>query len=101
MLIIKPKDSRAFSQHFGEDLTASEVKQQSQQKNKAISILDGLAAKQAKVVKSNPFNNYESNLTLKIIDQRRQDLYQIVAQNPKITIKYVENAIEPVRDDIK
>ena len=101
MLMLEPKYPKAFSEHFGKDPRIDEIKYYKLQNNKVISILDELSAKQAEVVSKTPFDHYEDNVALKVIDQRISELYQLVLQNPEITREYVENAIEPLREELQ
>lgn len=78
-----------------------EIKRFTSQKDKVISILDELATKKTEVVDKTPFDDYESNIALKMIDQRITELYQLIAQKPEIRREYVENAIEPLREDLQ
>lgn len=36
-----------------------------------------------------------------MINQKVKELYQLVAQIPELTREYVENTIEPVREDLE
>jgi hypothetical protein len=60
------------------------------QNNNVVSILDEIAAKRAEVVDKTPFDFYEDNLALKVIDERLKDVYSLIQSNPDITRQYVE-----------
>lgn len=101
MLMIEPKHTKAFSERFGKDPRATDVKNYVLQSKKVMSILDELAIYKAEVVENTPFDLYENNIALKMIDKRIQELYLLVANNPEITREYVENAIEPLREELE
>lgn len=101
MLMLDPKYPKAFSEHLGDDPRIDEIKNYRSQNNKVISILDELATKQTEIVDRTPFDDYENNIAMKLIDQRITELYQLVLQNPEITKEYVENAVEPLREDLQ
>ena len=100
MLMLDPKYPKAFSEHLGDDPRIDEIKNYRSQNNKVISILDELATKQTEIVDRTPFDDYENNIAMKLIDQRITELYQLVLQNPEITKEYVENAVEPLRERV-
>jgi integrase len=50
------------------------------------------------VVDKTPFDFYEDNLALKVIDERLKSIYDLIQSNPNITRQYVEEAILPIQD---
>ncbi len=68
------------------------------QSNSVVSILDEIAAKRSEVVDKTPFDFYEDNLALKVIDERLKSIYDLIQSNPNITRQYVEEAILPIQD---
>jgi len=101
MLMIEPKYPKAFSEQFKTDSRASEVKRFRSENNQVISLLDELAAKKSEVVNNTPFDNYEDNIALKLIDQRIKELYLLILNNPEVTREVVEETITPIRDDLE
>lgn len=63
-----------------------------------ISILDEIAHKRAEIVDKTPFDAYEDNLALQVIDGRLKAIYALIQNNPEITRQYVEEAILPIQD---
>lgn len=60
------------------------------------SILNEIDSKRAELVDKTPFDNYESNLAIQVIDDRLKYIYGLILKNPKLTRQYVEEAILPV-----
>lgn len=96
--MIEPEYSKAFSKHYGVDFRRDHIEQFKSQNNDIISILDEIAAKQAEVVDKTPFDLYEDNLALKVIDDRLKSIYRLIQTNPEVTRQYVEEAILPIQD---
>lgn len=63
-----------------------------------ISILDEIAHKRAEIVDKTPFDAYEDNLDLQVIDGRLKAIYALLQNNPEITRQYVEEVILPIQD---
>ena len=101
MLMVEPKHTKAFSTRIGYDPRLKEIEKFRDANRNVISILEELAAKKAEVVDKTPFDNFEDNLAIKLIDQRLQDLYALVQSNPEQVREYVEDAIEPIIDGIE
>ncbi len=97
-LMLEPIYSKAFSEHYGVDFRRDHIEQFKSQNNDIISLLDEIAAKQAEVVEKTPFDLYEDNLALKVIDDRLQSIYRLIRSNPDITRQYVEESILPIQD---
>ena len=98
MLMIEPEYSKAFSERFGPDFRRDHINQFRSQSNNVLSILEEIAAKRAEVVEKTPFDLYDDNLVLQIIDDRLQAIYTLIQSNPDITREYVEEAILPIQD---
>jgi len=64
----------AFSQRFREYNRRKEIKKYKLENSKFISILEKLESKRAEIVNTTPFNNFDDNLALKLIDQRLTEL---------------------------
>ena len=98
MLMVEPTYSKAFSEFYGEDFRREPVDEFKIQSNSVVSILDEIAAKRSEVVDKTPFDFYEDNLALKVIDERLKSIYGLIQSNPDITRQYVEEAILPIQD---
>ena len=62
------------------------------------STLDEIASKRAELVNKTPFDDYESDLALQVIDDRLKSIYGLIMKNPELTRQYVEEAILPIQD---
>lgn len=85
--------SKAFSEFYGEDFRREPFDEFKMQNNDIVSILHEITAKQAEVVDKTPFDFYEDNLALKVIDERLKEVHSLLQRNPDITGQYVEEAI--------
>lgn len=101
MLMIEPQYSKSFSTHYGDDFRRNNIEQFKLQSNEVISILDEIAAKKAEIVEKTPFDFYEDNLALQVIDERLQSIYGLIRSNPELTREYVEEAILPIQDKLE
>ena len=99
-LMCEPLYPKAFTERFGDDIRRDEIMNFKSQNNQVISILEQIAAKRAEVVDSTPFD-FDDNLALQLIDKRLMELYQLIQDNPLVIKKYVQDAVEPVGEDIK
>ena len=100
MLMAEPKYPKAFSERFGKDPRRNEISKYKLENAKVTSILEELAAKRAEIVDETPFDNFDDNLALKLIDKRLTELYELIYNNPLVIKQYVKDAIEPVGEDI-
>nr|WPV72646.1 putative integrase/recombinase protein [Navicula sp.] len=91
MLMIEPKHSKAFSDLYGSGYRRDEINKFKSQSDDIISILD----------EKTPFDLYENNLALQVIDERLQAIYGLIRSNPDLTREYVEQAILPIQDMIE
>ena len=98
MLMVEPAYSKAFSDFYGEDFRREPVDEFKTQSNNIVSILDEIAAKRSEVVDKTPFDFYDDNLALKVIDERLKDIYGLIQSNPDTTRQYVEEAVLPIQD---
>ena len=89
-----------FSPRFGDDIRRGEVEKFKVQNSEVISILQELAAKKAEIVDRTPFDDFEDNLALQLIDNRLSELYALIKTSPEVTRKYVEEVIEPVSESL-
>ena len=65
-----------------------------------VTTLQGLAARKAEVVERTPFDNFESNLAIQIINKRLEEIYAIIQNNPETTRAYVMEAVESIEDSL-
>jgi len=100
MLMQEPSHPKAMSSHFGEDLRSEHVANYKAESEKVIGVLAELAAKKAELVESTPFDDFENNLALQLIDIRLNEIYSIIQNNPETTREYVAQAIEPIEDSL-
>lgn len=63
--------------------------------------MEEYAAKKAELVDNTPFDDFETNLALELIDKRLMELYDLIQNNPLVIQKYVEDAIEPTNENIQ
>lgn len=49
-----------------------------------------------KVVEKIPFNLFENNIPIKLIDKKLQSIYDLISSNSEITTQYVQEAIFPI-----
>ena len=101
MLMIEPKHSKAFSDLYGSDYRRDEINKFKSESDGIISLLDEIATKKAEIVDKTPFDLYEDNLALQVIDERLQAIYSLIRSNPDLTREYVEQAILPIQDMIE
>ena len=97
-LMIEPQHSKAFSERFGQDFRLEYINKFKKQSDEVVNILDDIAAKRSEVVEKTPFDTFEDNLAMKIIDEKLQSLYELISNNPEITSQYVAEVILPVYD---
>ena len=100
MLMVDPLHPRGFSERFGKDYRIDEINNFKNQNKEVVGILEQIAARKAEIVDSTPFDNFEDNFALELIDKRLMELYEIIQNNPLIVKAFVENAIEPVGEDV-
>jgi integrase/transposase InsO family protein len=101
MLMAEPVYPKAFSKHFGDDFRFNEISKFKIENSEVITILNEIAAKKAELVNKTPFDDFDNNLVLKIIDQRLGEIYSLIANNSVITKEYVEEAIQPVEESLE
>lgn len=63
--------------------------------------MEEYVAKKAELVSKTPFDDFETNLALELIDKRLIELYDLIQNNPLVIRKYVEDAIEPANENIQ
>lgn len=98
MLMTEPEYPKAFSKLYGPDFRRDAIDQFKSQNNDVISILDEIAAKRAELVEKTPFDVYEDNLALQVIEDALKSIYGLIQNNPEVTRQYVEEAILPIQE---
>ena len=63
-------------------------------------LLDETSAKRSEIVNKTPFDSYDDNLFIKVVDKRLNDLYELVKANPEITEESVKKAVEPINKSL-
>lgn len=96
--MLKPNHPKAFSKRYGQDPRRKEILSYKSEAYEVVSVLEEYAAKKAKLVNNTPFDNFENNLALELIDKHLTELYDLLKSNPLIIQKYVESAIEPTNE---
>jgi len=96
---------KGISRGVVEELTQEETLLNQNQNNKSenykvVSLLEDIASKKAEIVDMTPFDNFDNNITLKLINQNLTELYDLVSGNPYVIRKTVEGAIEPVNENV-
>ena len=96
--MVEPLYSKAFSEQFGSDFRRDHIDHFKNESKAVISILDEIAAKRSEIVDKTPFDTYDDNLALKVIDHRLNAIYGLIQSNPEVTRDYVEEAILLIQD---
>ena len=91
---------KARSVYLGEDFRINEVEKFKAENTQVIGILKEIAARKAELVEKTPFDNFEDNIVLQIIDNRLNEIYEIISNSPQITRQYVEEIIESVEESL-
>lgn len=63
----------------------------------AVSLLE---CKKAEIVDKTPFDDFESSLALKVIDQRLTELYDLISDNHYLTRKTVDGVVELIDENV-
>ena len=98
--MLEPNHPKATSERIGEDLRLKYVEQYKTESIKVTSILAELAARKGELVEKTPFDDFENNLALQLIDNRLNEIYLIIQNNPDTTREYVMEAVEPIEDSL-
>lgn len=99
-LMREPLYDKAFSERFGKDHRRIEINSYKLQSQKITDILEEAAAKTAQVVDRTPFD-FNERLELEFIEKRLMEIYELIQTNPAATRKYVENAVEPIGENLQ
>ena len=98
LLMREPNHPKAFSKRYGHDSRRNEIISYKSQTYEVVSVLEEYAAKKAELVDNTPFDNFDNNLALELIDKRLMELYDLINSNPLSIQKYVKSAIEPTNE---
>ena len=82
ILIVDFVDFQAKSKHIANDFRTDEVEKFKAENTKVIRLLAELATKKAELVDKTPFDNFENGITLQVIDNRLNEIYAIVQNDP-------------------
>lgn len=83
--MIDPKYTQARSAYLGEDFRINDVEKFKSENSKVIGILKDIAARKAELVDKTPFDNFENEIALQVIDSRLNEIYEIISNSPQIT----------------
>jgi transposase InsO family protein len=100
MLMLEPNHPKATSEHIGENLRLKHVEQYKAESIKVTSILAELVARKGELVEKTPFDDFENKLALQLIDNRLNEIYSIIQNNPDTTRAYVIEVVEPIEDSL-
>jgi len=89
-----PLYPKAFSESFGTDKRRVEIEKYKYENFKVISLLEEFATKKAEIVDETPFDSFENNLALEIIEKQLNELYRLIQNNQSIIRKSVEQGVE-------
>ncbi len=70
--------AKAFSEHFGTDARCEEIL-----KYKSESLLEEFAAQKAEIVDKTPFDKFEGNVALELVDRHLNELYSLMQNKYK------------------
>lgn len=65
-----------------------------------VEMLEEISSKKAEIVDQTPFDIFEDNLDVQVIENRLQSIYSLIESNPDLTREYVEEAILPIQDQL-
>ena len=99
-LMLDPLYTKAFSNVHGNDSRLEHVEQYRKESDRTHQYLAEIAAMKAEVIDKTPFDDQENNLQLAAITHRLDELYELIAANPNIIKKYVQEALEPLQETI-
>lgn len=85
MLMAPPKYTQAKSKRITTDFRVDEVEKFKAENPKVIRVLAELAAKKAELVDKTPFDSFEDNIILQIIDTKITEIYSLINNNPQLT----------------
>ena len=65
-----------------------------------VEMLKEISSKKAEIVDQTPFDIFEDNLALQVIEGRLQSIYSLIESNPDLTRDYVEEVILPIQNQL-
>lgn len=95
-----PVYTKAFSYVYGDDPRLVHVKQYQQEAKETHQVLADVAAVRAELVNRTPFDTKDQNLFMNAVLSEVEKLSIAVENNPQIIKQHVENAVEPLKEDI-
>lgn len=99
-LMSPPVHTKAFSYVYGDDPRLVHVKQYQQEAKETHQALAEVAAVRAELVNRTPFDTEDQNLFMNAVLFEVEKLSIAVENNPQIIKQHVENAVEPLKEDI-
>jgi len=98
--MVEPEHPKAFSEHFGADYRLDYIKHFKDISLEVRNSIQDIAAKKAEVVSQTPFDTFDDSLAINLIEERLNDIYALLEQNPDITQTFVEEAIQPIEESL-
>lgn len=92
-----PIYTKAFSDVYGDDPHVNQYKQEIKETHQALA---EVAAIRAELVNRTPFDTEDQNVFMNVVLSEVEKLNLALENNPRIIKKYVENALEPITDEI-
>ena len=90
----------ARSKYLANYFKVDEVEKSKTKNIKVIGSLAKLTLRKVELAYKTPFDNFENDIALQVIDNRLNEIYNIIQNNPQATRQYVEEAIEPIEDSL-
>ena len=101
ILMPQPEYSKAFSERFGTDIRRDDITEYKYKNLEVINLLQGIAARKAELVNETPFDKFDDNLALELIDKHMNELYVLIQTNQLDIRKSLDEAIQPVNDNVE
>ena len=76
------------------------MKSKTKKNAKIMKLIDETSAIRSEIVDKTPFDSYDNNLLIKVIDERLNGLYELVKTNPEITEESVRKVVEPINKSL-
>ena len=94
MLMVEPIYTKAFSNHYGYDFRREEINKFKTEYSKVNKFLEEIASKKAELVDTTPFDSREAEVIRQVINDRFNEIYQLLETNSYIVKECVEQVIE-------
>ena len=82
----KPLYPKAFSKRYKHDYRRDKIIAFKSEAHEVVSVLEEYAAKKAELANDTPFNDFETNLGLELINKQLMELYELIQNNPYVSI---------------